>query len=334
MGIEHTNGFVVLCNRHSTNARHAQSYIDEIRADHGNVRVINTSIDWLRDAEAIAAELRPGDTAVSIGGDSTVNRAANGMMLYGRPDASLFAIATGNGNDTVHNLRGHSGQTLKSRFAHGELRKVHPIEERHDEQTRYAISYVGIGRLTASIAQVLDSDEHRAKTADSGPKKHLLLDMQAGAKLLLGRQNLQESYQGTHNSRPFEFLEYAIMNGPRVAKLTNADVGMFDPEYLEIIIKQGQTIGMTRRHIAKLFVQLYLGLPATTYKHTATDIQRLTLAQDTPVHFDADVKKRSGDGNETLPKETEITIRQAQAGFLVLVPKVHPQEHWLTTMAT
>ncbi|MGB4759022.1 MAG: diacylglycerol kinase family protein [Candidatus Saccharimonadales bacterium] len=332
MSIEHNGGFVVLRNRFSTNARHAQGYIDEIETNYGNVRHIETSSDWFQDAETIAAELGAGDTLVAIGGDSTQNSAANGMMLYGQPDASMFAIPTGNGNDTVHNLRGHSDQTLKSRFAHGELRSVHPIEVAHEGQTRYAVSYTGIGRLTTSIALVLDSKAHRAKTAGTGPWKHLLLDMQAGAKILLGYENLQEAYEGTHNDQSFAFLEYAIMNGPRVAKLTNADVGMFDPEYLEIIIEKGQSTGMTRRQIAKLFIQLTLGLPANNYKRSSSDVQRLVLAEDTPVHFDADVKKRGGKGYETLPKETEISIRQAPHGFKALVPKIHPAEHWLPLM--
>lgn len=334
MSIEHNDGFVVLRNPHSTNARHGQPFIDEIEADYGNVRHIETSVDWLRDAETIAAELRPGDTLVAIGGDGTMHRAANGMMLYGEPNASMFAIPMGNGNDTVHNLRGHSGQSLRTRFAHGELRKVHPIDISHSDQTRYALSYWATGGLTAAIAQTLDSDAHREKTAETSSGIHLLHDIQAGAGILFGRESLEHSFKGIHNGQRFEFLEFAIMNGPRVAKLTNAHIDMYDPEYLKIVIEKAERVGTTRRQVLQLFAQLCLGVPVGKYRQHGSSVQYLTLAQETPVHYDAEVKKRDGTGMEMLPADTEVRIRRAVNGFSVLVPKAHPRDHWITSLAS
>ena len=253
--------------------------------------------------------VKPNTLLGIAGGDGTVNLIVDTILRSGAVSkavkkAVILPLWSGNANDLAHMVNGNPPGSVETILHKGEICFVHPliVSTIHGNKTsaKLAVSYVSLG-ASAYASVRISSPSHRRRRIYRLPGARNLNDMASVTRAFIGAATFESNIDGS--SRPI--YDLAMINGPRIAKVSRIPVKLTDKNFFEILI--------VRKHplILSYFLELVKGI--SVERHTRTE-RTLTINDTTWAQIDGEAVQ--------IPGDTDITVRPYEKSFRILSTKL------------
>jgi len=250
------------------------------------------------------------DTLLTIsGGDGTVNLVVDTLLRSDSISPSarravILPLWAGNASDLAHMSNGNAPASIDKLMHEAKIVEVYPlaVTTYHAGKTsiKLAIGYVSLG-ASAYASFRLNNPSHRRRRIYRLPGGRNVSDMMSIVRAFIGAPTFETSING---ERRFIY-DIAMINGPRIAKVSRIPVKLVDKQFHEILV--------IRKHPLMLSYAIQILRGITVEKRTLTE-RVLTVTDKTWAQIDGEALE--------IPGDTEITVKPFDRAFKILSTKL------------
>ncbi|MFI5271338.1 MAG: diacylglycerol/lipid kinase family protein [Candidatus Saccharimonadales bacterium] len=305
---------VVVVNPTSSSYDKGQQYIRQLDAlFKSNLEVIEMRMsDYERPSWLITrlnSVLNSNTLLCIAGGDGTVNIIVDSMLRSSAvsdlaKQATILPLWAGNANDLAHMVNGNPPSSIESILNNGEKIPVYPLlvttVTGNKSTSKLAVNYVSLG-ASAYASVRISSPGHRHKRIYRLPGARNLTDMASVTRAFVGAATFESDIEGLKRS----IYDIALINGPRIAKVSRIPIKLSDKNFFEILI--------VRKHplILSYLMELFRGI--TVERHTRTE-RSFSINDPTWGQIDGEAIQ--------IPGNTSIEVKSFSRPFNILSTKI------------